>query len=129
MKLRDCSATFFDGGTNIPAAVISTEERRSRRGIGLMFECPLCVREGKSEVERAWIPVHFTNPLDGGPACPSRWKDKEGKDHVSVTWQRSGETLDDLTLSPSINADVHDHGTHRGWHGHVQGGSFVGGGV
>lgn len=62
------------------------EEVPRREGVGLSFECPC----GCSE--RMY--VAFSNPLDGGKAYagPSE-----------PTWQRLGDTFENLTLAPSLN--------------------------
>lgn len=121
MKLTDCHPVFWGAGPD------------GRKGLGVSFDCPLCVLEGRFSLhgsgpfpphaERTdrtfapFFPCAFKNPLDGGPPDPS------------AKWTRTGDTLETLTLSPSINADEQDHGTHKGWHGHVQNGKIVGGGI
>lgn len=74
-----------------------------RDGVGIGCDCP-CGTEG------CWLAVYFTNPLDGGPTL-------EG---VAVSWQRTGDTFETLTLRPSLQR--------RGgcdWHGFLTDGVFV----
>lgn len=57
-----------------------------------------------------------------GPPAALLWTDLAGKLHEPPTWKREGDTLETLTLSPSIDASSHDHRGHKGWHGHVAAG-------
>lgn len=120
MRLSECGAHFFD-------------EWKGRKGIGLMFYCPLCVKAGLPKEDCVLLPVNFKNPIDGGPPMPievRRWEENGVKKEFTLPqWQRSGETIDTLTMSPSINADQQKHEGHTGWHGHIQNGMIVGGGV
>lgn len=84
-----------------------------RSGVGVSFECPCgCpVR----------IAVGFHNPIDGG-AKEVVGFDREDK---PIWWQRSGETLERLTLSPSIVVfDVKDKQKEH-WHGHIRAGQVT----
>jgi hypothetical protein len=51
---------------------------------GLTFQCPLCRRQ------RLGVP--FTPALDGGPTA-----------QAELLWQRTGDTFETLTLTPSID--------------------------
>lgn len=105
-----------------------------RHGQGVTFNCPLCVRAG---FERpGLVSVAFANPIDGGaPLGPH--VDEHGKVvGQRFLWQRTGTSIEDLTLSPSLDASRSEHvdrvgrgGRHAGWHGHVQNGWAVGGGA
>lgn len=55
-----------------------------REGVGLTFDCP-CGSSTCSPVS-----VCFSNPLDGGQAMPGN------------TWDRTGDQLESITLSPSL---------------------------
>lgn len=55
-----------------------------RDGIGLAFDCPC----GSPTCSR--VGVCFSNPIDGGPPVPG------------VTWDRTGDQLETITLHPSI---------------------------
>jgi hypothetical protein len=108
----------------------------ARQGLGVSFDCPLCVREGRLSMHgegpfppisqrtdrtfAPFFPCAFANPLDGGAPL---------LDPGRTGWTRTGDTFETLTLSPSIDASAQDHGTHKGWHGHVQNGEIVGGGL
>lgn len=72
-----------------------------RKGMALTFLCPHC--------KSTRLGVFFRNPIDGKP--PS---DDFDADHL---WQRTGETFDALTLSPSIDASKSGH-----WHGFIENG-------
>jgi hypothetical protein len=86
---------------------------KGRHGMGLSFECPI------HRFHR--LAVMFANPVDGGECC------KDSK----YVWQRTGETWDDLTLGPSIDAsgNVATIGEHAGmiqtpcWHGFIRNGA------
>jgi hypothetical protein len=59
-----------------------------RKGCGLMVDCPNCGAAGAA---------YFKNPLDGGaPVHP-------------VQWDRTGETLETLSLTPSFLMIGHFH--------------------
>lgn len=91
-----------------------------RGAMGLSFECPHCValeqRAGVSwprglrehDSQRVIrLVVWFANPVDGG--LPT--------DDATTLWQRTGETFETLTLSPSIDASHFGH-----WHGFIRNG-------
>lgn len=101
MKLSELEAQFVgSGGDGIADA--EGKPVPERNGIGIIFNCPKCGADHPGCVE-------FTNPLDGGP--PTR---KDGH-----TWNRQGETIDTLTLTPSIlRKDC-------GWHGFFTNGEVV----
>lgn len=92
--LKDLDAEFVDG---LPDGSLSFGPKA---GQGVLFDDPL---GGGSK-----ICVWFANPIGGGaPAGPQ---------HLPAPrWQRTGETIETLTLAPSVN--VRD-----GWHGWVHGG-------
>jgi hypothetical protein len=99
-----------------------------RRGLGLTFRCPGCRKQ------RLGVP--FANPRDGLAPSPQQ--------PGGPLWQRTGDTFETLTLSPSIDASVvRRESFHAGpegdaafaeanrpctaggqqhWHGFVQGG-------
>lgn len=74
---------------------------RGDRIIGVVFACPF----GPDAACGGYHGVPFANPPDGGP--PDPWAKGQG-------WQRTGETFEDLTLTPSIL----DGGACR-WHGFI----------
>lgn len=72
-----------------------------RTGMGISFLCPCC--------RRVRLGVFYANPIDGKPPSDN-----------GLLWQRTGETWETLSLSPSINAEASGH-----WHGNIQGGSLT----
>lgn len=89
------------------------EPAPKRTGVGVIFACP-CGNSG--EDHECYVP--FANPLDGGPALdPSAWSGSGG-------WQRTGETFETLSLSPSIFRRKSLGGC--GWHGWITNGNVTG---
>ncbi len=91
-----------------------------RRGVGVSFDCPCqpCTtqRTGGEADFYLRVFVGFANPLDGGPAHDPR---------QGAQWQRTGETFETLTLTPSIQRHrVGDGGCD--WHGFVTNGEVTG---
>jgi hypothetical protein len=78
-----------------------------REGVGVVFDCP--VHRGAC----GGIYVPFANPLDGGPPSPN------GK---GCAWQRTGDTIDTLTLTPSVDASAYSYKGTPCWHGFVRNG-------
>src|SRR4051812_8361047 len=70
----------------------------NRHGMGITFACPHCVLLNPGVMERGgpvqFLGVWFANPIDGEPPT-------DGAKHL---WQRSAETFETLTLSPSVDA-------------------------
>lgn len=83
-----------------------------RKGVGVRFWNPLRTRPDGSS--RGMVRVLFANPIDGGPPLPN--DDSIASNNDGCRWQRSGDTFETLTLSPSI-----DEGE-GGWHGFVTNG-------
>jgi hypothetical protein len=80
-----------------------------RRGVAVQFRCPCCL--GTDRATRILVP--FRNPLDGGAPDPSL-------NARGVLWEREGDTLETLTLHPSVDFSHAGH-----WHGFVVNGSCV----
>jgi hypothetical protein len=78
-----------------------------RKGMAISFDCPCCLGATR-------LCVFFANPIDGKP--PS---DDYDSTHL---WTRTGETFENLQLSPSIDASEHGH-----WHGWITDGRIIGG--
>lgn len=77
--------------------------------IGVDFQCPV-----HRDAHRCYVP--FANPLEGTP---------EVRNHL---WQRTGDTFDTLTLTPSIDYTRYDHGELRDascWHGFIRNGEVT----
>lgn len=69
--------------------------------LGVAFNCPCCGRQ------KCFVP--FANPIDPEELLAStNWRPP------SPAWQRTGETFDTLTLSPSVDLSQRGH-----WHGHI----------
>ena len=102
MKLTSLNPTWVSsGGPGIYRKDPATGElvpTIERPGVGLMCDCPCgCDRT---------LYVPFRNPLDGGPP-------EEG---YGAAWQRTGDTFETLSLTPSILRMDKDG---CGWHGFV----------
>lgn len=83
-----------------------------REGVGVIFDCPC---GNHDEGHQCYVP--FANPLDGGPPTdPGGW-------HGSGGWQRTGDTFDTLTLTPSIYRREDLGGC--GWHGFITNGEVT----
>lgn len=75
-----------------------------RHGVGLSFDCPCGCKA------RVYVP--FTNPLDGKAPVFAEYP----------TWERTGKTLRNLSLTPSILRSA-PYGC--GWHGYVTDGKVL----
>lgn len=88
-----------------------------RHGQGLDFDCPHC-----PEGNRTKLAIAFANPLDGGPPEPPRdFTFPDGTKGRTVYWQRTGDTFETLTLTPSVDAQSHGVGH---WHGFITNGEI-----
>jgi hypothetical protein len=104
MKLVDLNPRFVGAG----GEGISDKDGNpspARHGIGLLFTCPC----GKCDEYHDCF-VSFANQLDGGPPLPDE----------RPLWQRTGDTFETLTLTPSILRSVEKGGC--GWHGFITNG-------
>lgn len=103
MKLIELNPCFLGaGGYSVSNADGSPVPER--HGVGLSFDCPCgCGTRGY---------IDFENPLDGGPPHDTR--------PSLPRWQRTGETLETLTLTPSILRSQERGGC--GWHGFITNG-------
>lgn len=99
MKLTDLNPTFYGAGP------VDNEGKLTRRGVGLIFDCP-CGECGRL------CAIGFRNPIDGGPPL----------DTDRPLWQRTGEDLETLTLTPSIHRSGPDS---CGWHGFITNGEVT----
>lgn len=94
-----CEICYSTGKTYVPAP--------ERQGVGVLCDCPCGNRD---EGHQLYVP--FANPLDGGPPMHT------GKNNG---WQRTGETFETLTLTPSILRIVPS----CGWHGFITNGEII----
>lgn len=72
---------------------------------GVLFKCPGCWAKNGGSAGTHMILVWFANPIGGAPVASSEWL-------PAPRWQRTGETLETLTLHPSVDAKC--------WHGWVR---------
>jgi hypothetical protein len=103
VKLTDLNPSFIGaGGPGISTrtAAGELEPVPARHGVGLSLDCPCGCGVG------CYVP--FANPLDGGPQY-----DAQG-------WQRTGDTFETLTLSPSIQRL-----SGCKWHGFIRNGEII----
>lgn len=100
MRLSDLEPRWaLDADIIVCGTVVHDEHRQ---GMGLTFLCPHC--------RATRLGVFIANPVDGGP--PS--------DDASQLWTRvSGDSFENLTLSPSIDVSKSGH-----WHGHIRAGAI-----
>lgn len=106
MRLVDLNPTWLGaGGEGVfrKNASGELEPAPERHGVGVMCDCP-CGCD-----QRLYVP--FANPLDGGPSLEPRG------------WQRTGDTFETLTLSPSILRAPGKGGC--GWHGWIRNGEVI----
>lgn len=127
MRLRDLDGRFFGETTDS-----TSQMRDSLEGAqGVMFQCPSCARgldrgehEGRTFFRGAhYIRVCFSNPRGTSVASDAFAGGKPRRELVS------GTSLDDLTLSPSINCDIPwkdadgvEHPSSCKFHGYVRNG-------
>jgi hypothetical protein len=86
---------------------INSDAAQKRHGMGISFGCPKCDKQYNHR-----LVVYFSNPLDGGPKA--WWYGIE-----DFFWNRTGNTFETLTLSPSINW-LEGH-----WHGFIKNGEII----
>jgi hypothetical protein len=82
----------------------------SRQGVGVTFRCPCGRADHGPDSDRIY--VSFANPLDGGPPYTSPGE---------PAWQRTGDSFETLTLTPSILRVL----APCRWHGYVTDGAIV----
>lgn len=102
MRLVDLHPQFLSSGGEGITRSDTGEPIPKTEGVGIMFDCPC----GNFEEEhRCYVP--FSNPIGPGP----------GRDESGRGWQRTGDTFETLTLTPSI---YRINGC--GWHGFITNG-------
>jgi hypothetical protein len=90
----------------------------AKQGVG--FECPHC--------RSVRLCVWFANPICPNPPVDPAAANLRQATHGHLAdhhmgdqhWQRTGDTFETLTLSPSIDCSRFGH-----WHGHVQDGAIA----
>lgn len=99
-KLTELNPRFIGaGGDGITGP--NGEPVPARHGVGVMLDCPCGAVDSP-------LYVPFANPLDGGPQ------------YGPQGWQRTGESFDTLTLTPSILRTFSHCGCR--WHGYITAG-------
>lgn len=89
---------------------IVTPATSREKAIGVEFDCPIHGTEHR-------IYVDFANPFDGAEAVKR-----------NNLWQRTGETFDTLTTTPSVDYTKYDNGAVRDpscWHGFLNNGEVT----
>lgn len=102
MKLIDLNPCFVSHG----GKGMYDKDHRSiplRKAVGLSFDCPC-------EGECGRLYLSFENPVDGGSSVVS--------EHPA--WKRTGETFEDMSLTPSIQRMSECR-----WHGYLTNGELV----
>jgi hypothetical protein len=102
MKLTDLNPEWTSAGGQGVTETATEKPVPLRERLGVSLDCPCGCPH------RLHLP--FANPPDGlGPTWPG------------YSWQRSGETFHDLTLTPSIQRER----PARCWHGFITSGEIV----
>ncbi len=103
VRLVDADPGFYDWA---PDRELNPQYagKPDRRGVGIIPECPIH--------EDCHVGVAFSNALDGGGPLEA------GR----PLWQRTGESFETLTLSPSIR--VLGGAGRCEWHGFIKNGAF-----
>lgn len=102
MRLTDLNPVFVGGGGD--GISMNGEDVPRREGVGVMLDCPC-----GAGTCRLYVP--FANPLDGGPQ------------HASQGWQRTGDTFETLSLTPSILRRISTCDCQ--WHGYIRNGEII----
>jgi hypothetical protein len=79
---------------------------------GLLFLCPLCFAANHGSCGTHSVLCWFSNPRNA-PAVPPEVSPKPGR------WQFTGDSIEDVTLSPSVHLS---DPAGCGWHGWVKNG-------
>lgn len=100
LKLVDLQPVFACHGGSGVTRSDTGEPIAETRGIGVIFDCPC---GNHDEAHRCYVP--FANPIGPGPYVPEKG------------WQRTGDSFETLSLTPSI---LRIGGC--GWHGYITAG-------
>jgi hypothetical protein len=134
MRLRDLDARFLYDVQPMSSRMSDSASVDGMQGV--QFQCPSCgagkergEEDGRRFIRGAhYIQVLFANPRNVAPAPADAGCDDSHGGHPR--WMiESGSTLDDLTLSPSINCDIPwkdaqgvEHPSACKFHGYVKNG-------
>ena len=108
IKLTDLNPKWV----GMPGRVFSIEGKAVK--VGLTFDCPCPACAVPPKVGRR-LAISFTPPIDPHMVLPgTTWAPS------SPSWQRTGDTFENITLTPSIDFSSHGH-----WHGFITDGKAV----
>lgn len=104
MKLTELKPKWIESQWDVLNSVV----------FGVSFQCPHC--------QSVRLAIFFTEPFgETNKINTAQWADPRKSDTVEILlWNRQGETFDDLTISPSIDASKRGH-----WHGFIQNGTVA----
>lgn len=86
------------------------EDEGKRWYIAISFDCPHCRSQR--------IVVYFEPEIDDGYSWKfSTWEHFANRGHEGPRWHRTGETFEDITLTPSVDVSQMAH-----WHGFIENG-------
>jgi hypothetical protein len=104
---QETAESTFQRGVATPADMFRRVDMLSQAH-GIHFLCPKAFASNSGPVGTHRIQVYFS----GSPVPPHLGKNKQGE---TVRWNVSGSSLDDLSLTPSIQ----EEDPTCGWHGFV----------
>lgn len=112
--------------------------RRNGEAVAIIFLCPRCVSRGNGCEKKVltWLTCTFVamQPSEQRRLIaeiieqePADFLETDTEDHDVVgckvlAWKRSSKMLENISVTPSIDASPSGH-----WHGHVKDGQIVGG--
>lgn len=110
MRLRDLDGRFVCEASNGGSRLSRQDSVEGMQGV--MFQCPSCgagLERGEEDGRRFirgahYIRAFFANP-QGAPVAPHD-ADLRTDGNPNPRWTMSGTSIDDLTLTPSINCDI-----------------------
>lgn len=85
--------------------------------LGLTFRCPHCPPGERGET--TYLGVWFKEPIDPDAHPGIDWPTYMLQNPERTYWHRAGDSFDNLTLSPSVDASAVGH-----WHGFIQNGEI-----
>lgn len=108
MKLTDLSPHWISLGP----------DKSGDDHLGITFRCPHCPVGERGET--TYLGVWFAQPVDPNHHPDIDWPTYMLVHPTQHFWQRTGETFDTLTLTPSVDASAHGH-----WHGFITNGDVT----
>jgi len=83
--------------------------------VGITFRCPHCPSGERGET--TFLGIFFVEPIDPNQHVDIDWPNYMLQHPASRFWHRIGETFEQLTVTPSVDASQHGH-----WHGFITNG-------